>query len=67
MNKRVLPIVIALSYALTASAQYTLSDWKIKDFNPNNELKLNVSEYKLVILQKNYMLDKLIRAAKIIL
>lgn len=47
MNKKVLPSIIALLCALTTSAQYTLADWKIKDFNPNSELNLNASEYKL--------------------
>lgn len=47
MNRRIASTTISLALALTASAQYSLADWKIKDFNPNSELNLNVNEYKL--------------------
>ena len=47
MNKRIASTALSLALALSASAQYTLADWKIKDFNPSSELNLNVTEYKL--------------------
>lgn len=47
--KRIFLSLAMLSSLTTTFAQtkvYTLQDWKIKDYDPAKELRLNVSEYK---------------------
>lgn len=48
MNLKGILLSISFVVALGASAQYTLNDWKLRNFDPEKgELNLNTNEYKL--------------------
>ena len=48
MKKRFITLQLALALTCAhAQKVYTLQDWNIKDYEPGEELRLNVSEYKI--------------------
>ena len=47
MKRMLIMGFLATCMGLSASAQYTLKDWNIREVTENGELHLNVSEYKL--------------------
>lgn len=44
---KLITIISTLACCISASAQYGIIDWKIENYNPADELHLNVNEYKL--------------------